>query len=262
MKIEIGRNQDNEVTARLSKSSTGAKHRSKDQFLKDQKMHAMKREQRLAELKEKERQKQKVTMTFQPQIDKVSRVLGELQIQQKYSHKEYKPIKEQLDHNRVEEMKRKVAEMDDADGEDAFDVLAGNQEALDGHDQQLQSHHVIETTGIAMKIHDRLYSEAKERSVKRNQLVYDTMKQRSTTALGPSLSHPALLSTSKHSFTTHGAATPLDRRLPTESLNPDVTTAAAVHHPTMMAGLSASQLTNLNIVNAQIHQIEGRSEDA
>jgi hypothetical protein len=121
---------------------------------------------------------------------------------------------------------------------------------------------VIETAGIAMKIHDRLYSEAKERSVKRNQLVYDTMKQRSTTALGPSLSHPALLSTSKHSFTTHGATTPLDRRLPTDSLNPDVTTAAAVQHPATTSGLSTSQLTNLNIANGQMHQMEGRSEDA
>ena len=63
MKIDIDRNKNNEVTARLSKSS-GAKHRTKGQFLQDQRDYALRREQRLAELKEQQRIKQKEVMTF------------------------------------------------------------------------------------------------------------------------------------------------------------------------------------------------------
>lgn len=44
-----------------------------------------------------------------------------------------------------------------------------NQDPLDAQVEHLQSHQAaVETVGIAMKIHERLYSEAKERSVKRN----------------------------------------------------------------------------------------------
>ena len=37
---------------------------------------------------------------------------------------------------------------------------------------------MIQNSGAAMKIHDRLYSEAKERRIKRNQMIYDTMKDK------------------------------------------------------------------------------------
>lgn len=94
VKIDIGRNKNNEVTARLSKSN-GTKYRTKDQFWRDQQEHALKREQRLADLKEQQRLKWKELMPFQPQIDKVSKVLGEIQIQQKYSQRELKSVKDQ-----------------------------------------------------------------------------------------------------------------------------------------------------------------------
>lgn len=59
-----------------------------------------------------------------------------------------------------------------------------------------------------MKIHDRLYSEAKERSLKRNQMIYDTMKDKAP-ALGASHSQ-AVMSTMKTFVTQQNQEKRLD----------------------------------------------------
>ena len=78
-------------------------------------------------------------MTFQPQIDKVSRVLGELQIQQKYAQKEIRldEAGNNLEQSRAEGSKLRGDGDDDEGNEDgAYNLMGDNLEGLADGDRQ------------------------------------------------------------------------------------------------------------------------------